>query len=90
VRSFKLRRLADETGVSGTGIVAEGVEFTNGEATLSWLTKFRSIGVYPSVKTLMDIHGHGGKTVLEWDEPNCHWGQAECTCDDSEGYGAGV
>jgi hypothetical protein len=81
VRSFKLRRLADETGVSGTGIVAEGVEFTNGEATMSWLTKFRSIGVYPSVKTLMDIHGHGGKTVLEWDDVQ------EVT---ETGYGAGV
>ena len=30
MRAFVLRRHKDETGVSGTGIAAEGVEFSNG------------------------------------------------------------
>jgi len=33
-RPFVLRRLVDETGVSGTGVVAEGVEFSDGTVAL--------------------------------------------------------
>jgi hypothetical protein len=68
LKTFKLRRVEDESGISGTGIVAEGVEFTNGEAVLCWLTKHRSVGIYPNMKELENIHGHGGKTVVEWDK----------------------
>lgn len=68
MRTFKLRRLDDESGVSGIGIVAEGVEFTHGDVALSWLTDHRSWGFYPNVKELMNIHGHHGKTVIEWDD----------------------
>jgi L-alanine-DL-glutamate epimerase-like enolase superfamily enzyme len=67
MRTFRLRRVEDESGVSGTGIVAEGVEFTHGEIALSWLTQHRSIGFYPNRKELMNIHGHEGKTILVWD-----------------------
>ena len=31
MNSFILRRLEDVSGVSGTGVVAEGVEFSNGK-----------------------------------------------------------
>ena len=37
-RIFHLLRLADESGVSGTGRVAEGVIFSNGWVALVWLT----------------------------------------------------
>lgn len=67
MRNFKLRRLDDESGVSGTGIIAEGTEFSHGEVALSWLTVHRSMGFYPNIKELINIHGHGGKTVIEWD-----------------------
>lgn len=67
MKTFRLRRLEDETGISGTGIIAEGVEFSHGECVISWLTKHRSIGVYPTLVELMNIHGHGGKTVVEWE-----------------------
>jgi hypothetical protein len=67
MKTFKLYRLADESGVSGTGIVAEGIEFSHGEAVLSWLTSHRSIGIYPNMKELENIHGHGGKTRVWWD-----------------------
>ena len=35
-RAFVLQRNEDETGVSGTGIVAEGVEFSDGTVALRW------------------------------------------------------
>jgi len=66
MRYFYLRRIEDESGTSGTGIVAEGVEFTNGQCVLHWLTQFSSIAIYPTIKELINIHGHNGKTVIEY------------------------
>ena len=60
---FHLERDEDESGVSGTGIVAEGVVFTDGTAVLRWRTKpYASTAVYASLAELEHIHGHGGKT----------------------------
>ena len=39
MQRFSLKRLEDETGISGTGYVAEGVEFTHGKCVLVWLTE---------------------------------------------------
>ena len=36
---FYLNRLIDKSGVSGTGVVAEGVVFTNGKCVLTWLSE---------------------------------------------------
>ncbi len=65
-RRFLLRRDIDETGVSGTGYVAEGIEFTSGMVAMTWLSPHRCINVYESIKTVEALHGHGGKTVVEW------------------------
>lgn len=66
MRRFKLHRLEDQSGVSGVGIIAEGVQFKTGKCVLSWLTAHSSLGLYDDVTTLMAIHGHGGKTLIEW------------------------
>lgn len=63
---FLLHRSEDETGVSGEGIVAEGVQFTNGQCVLSWLTPFTSVAVYPSAEEVEAIHGHDGRTRIVW------------------------
>ena len=62
MRRFILKRDDDETGVSGIGIVAEGIKFSDGTAVLRWVTKFKSLGCYPDMKELIKIHGHGGRT----------------------------
>jgi hypothetical protein len=67
IRKFVLKRNEDESGVSGTGVVAEGVEFTDGTCALSWLTTSKSVAFYPNIKTLDNIHGHGGKTIVVWE-----------------------
>lgn len=69
MRRFKLFRREDQGGVSGVGYVAEGVQFTNGKCVLSWLTAHTSLAVYDDLKTLETIHGHGGRTVVEWVDP---------------------
>ena len=65
---FHLYRKEDESGVSGTGVVAEGVRFCGGRCVLHWLTAVSSIAVYDNIEDLMAIHGHKGKTILQWEE----------------------
>lgn len=62
MRLFQLHREVDASGVSGTGIVAEGAEFTNGTCVLVWLTEVTSTGIYPNIKNIETIHGHEGRT----------------------------
>ena len=69
MRRFQLHRDEDETGVSGTGIVAEGVEFTNGSVSFTWLGPHRCFDNYESMKTVEELHGHGGKTRVVYIDP---------------------
>jgi hypothetical protein len=71
VRSFHLNRTEDESGISGVGIVAEGVVFADGGVMLYWLTQYRSVAFYKSVEDLEAIHGHHGRTAVIWrDNPS--------------------
>lgn len=63
MRMFELVRSEDVSGVSGTGVVAKGVEFEDGTVVLKWAT---SLTVFPSVEALLAIHGHEGRTVISW------------------------
>ena len=65
-KRFILQRNEDETGISGTGIIAEGVQHTNGKCSMSWLTKPGSICVYSCIDDVVAIHGHGGLTEVIW------------------------
>jgi hypothetical protein len=66
MRTFHLYRKIDETGVSGTGIVAEGIEFGNGKCCIQWTTYHASVGIYENISEIETIHGHEGKTVVVW------------------------
>lgn len=77
MRRFHLVRDADVTGVSGTGIVAEGVAYSDGTVALRWLDAGvsqanRERGVRPttvvheSVASVIALHGHGGATHVAW------------------------
>ena len=67
IRTFHLLRHTDESGVSGTGWVAEGAVFSNGWVALIWLTETPSMNFYPSIKAVESIHGHGGRTQIIFD-----------------------
>lgn len=69
MRRFHLQRNEDETGVSGTGVVAEGVQFTDGRCTIRWRTARASTADYDSITDLEEIHGHQGRTVVVWVDP---------------------
>ncbi len=69
MRRFVLTRHEDVTGISGTGVVAEGVVFSTGWVALTWLTKVNSLVFYPDVTNVIAIHGHGGQTTVDWLDP---------------------
>jgi hypothetical protein len=66
VKRFHLRRIEDETGISGTGIVTDGLVFEDGSVIMKWNTETTSVGIYQSIEDVIIIHGHGGRTVVDW------------------------
>lgn len=68
LRRFLLMRTRDVTGVSGEGIVAQGVEFEDGTVAMRWCVKDapNSTVIWEDTLSAMKVHGHGGATTLEW------------------------
>lgn len=69
MRIFYMIRDDDETGISGTGIVAEGVEFDDGTVVIRWQTHgdlHHSTVHWDSLEDARAIHGHGGKTWFQF------------------------
>ena len=66
MRRFYLQRDTDVSGVSGKGIVAEGCQFDTRWCSLTWLTGKGAMSWYVNIKTLEQIHGHGGATKIVW------------------------
>lgn len=75
MRAFELLRVVDPTGISGTGLVAEGVEFSDGVVALRWLesaTARPDSGVRPttviheSIDSVVALHGHGMSTFVRF------------------------
>lgn len=66
MRRFVLRRVYDVSGISGTGVVVEGVMFTDGHVAMRWLTPDASTVIWDDIEKVVRVHGHGGATELEW------------------------
>ncbi len=66
MRRFVLVRVKDLTGVSGTGIVAEGAVFTDGRSVIRWLREPHAMGIYQSLNDVITVHGHEGGTHLHF------------------------
>lgn len=66
-RRFHLHRHNDETGVSGTGTVAEGIQFQDGCVSMRWCVRpAHSTTHYTTIDDVILIHGHNGKTEIIW------------------------
>jgi len=73
---FTLVRNRDESGVSGTGRVLDGVLFHTGQVIICWRTDidasrhgYSSLGIYPSWEAFKHIHidSHPGNfTEIKW------------------------
>lgn len=66
MKRFVLERAEDVSGNSGTGLVAEGIQFSNGQIVIHWLSQWEAINVYSNAVVLEKLHGHGGRTVVRW------------------------
>lgn len=66
MKTFTLERTEDVTGVSGTGVVCEGVVFSNGVVVLTWLGELVSTTIHESIENVKKIHGHDGRTKVVW------------------------
>lgn len=68
MRRFHLIRDEDPTGVSGTGFVAEGLEFNDGTAVVRWRTAWPTSIVFHDrgVESIVALHSHNGATRIEW------------------------
>lgn len=58
MRTFSVDREEDQSGVSGTGTVLEGVIFSTGLCIVHWLTPLPrgSINIFDSFEQFMSIH----------------------------------
>lgn len=74
-RIFYLVRIEDETGVSGRGIVGEGVRWSDGSVSIRWVGATPSFVNYEGLPEDLTrrgeahartVHGHHGKTKLVW------------------------
>ncbi len=62
---IKLHRYLDVNNNSGEGDVWAGVRFDNGYCVGGWRHRISSHGIYTSVESLLEIHGHEGNTVIK-------------------------
>ncbi len=69
MRTFQLHRDVDVTGVSGTGIVADGVVWPDGTASVRWRGDRQSVVHWDNAESIEAIHGHGGATRIVWMRP---------------------
>ncbi|MEU8224929.1 hypothetical protein [Kribbella sp. NPDC048915] len=66
-RRFELVRHRDVSGVSGTGVVAEGIEWSDGTVALRWGGHYPTTTVWQDgISALLAVHGHNGATVIRW------------------------
>ncbi len=73
MRRFVMHREHDSSGVSGTGMVLEGVLFSTGIVVVHWLTPppRGSISVFDSLDQFLSIHVRphpGNNTVLVFED----------------------
>jgi len=59
MRRFQLHRDQDVTGVSGTGVVADGVLFPDGAVTIRWRGDRPSTVAWACIEDAFHVHAHG-------------------------------
>jgi len=91
IRVGVILRHEDESGVSGTGVVAEWVEYSDGEVVVHWTSHTPSTNHYRNFKQVEAIHGHGGKTelVTVWEQPKPHQEEVDPEVADAAAEDAG-
>jgi hypothetical protein len=66
MRTFWLLRHHDVSGVTGEGIVAQGVEFDDHTVSLRWHGTRASTNNYKTIDDVIAVHCHGDKSEVVW------------------------
>lgn len=65
-RRFEIIRTADVTGVSGTGVVADGCQFPAGSVAICWRGTHSSTVIWRCIEDALHVHGHAANTQIRW------------------------
>lgn len=73
IQTFTVARQADETGVSGEGVVIEGVVLATGQCIAHWLypRPKGSIAIFDSMNDFVTVHikpHPGNRTIITYDD----------------------
>ena len=73
IRSFTVYRDDDQTGVSGTGVVIEGVKLATGQAVIHWLypPPRGGIAIFDSMDDFIKVHIQphpANKTIITYED----------------------
>jgi hypothetical protein len=73
IRTFTVCRINDETGVSGTGVVIEGITLATGQCVVHWLypTPRGSIAIFDSISDFATVHikpHPGNETIITYED----------------------
>ncbi|MGH8824686.1 MAG: hypothetical protein ACRDVN_09440 [Jiangellaceae bacterium] len=71
-RRFALVRHVDYTGVSGVGVVAFGIAFSDGHVALRWCSIHPATSTWGSLEDMLAVHGHGEATSIQWIDAPAH------------------
>lgn len=69
MKVFTMIRNFDESGVSGTGRVLDGVEFPNGSIVVCWRGEHSSIAIYRDFSEFKAVHidpHPKNETMIKW------------------------
>jgi hypothetical protein len=88
-RAFVLVRHRDVSGVSGTGVVAEGTVWSDGSACLRWPGRHGAAVFWPGgVQAIEAVHDHHGSTQVRYlDDPRAGAGPRAGVRDDHQDVG---
>jgi hypothetical protein len=97
--TFRLHRVTDVSGVSGTGHIADGVLWPDGTATVRWRSDHPSTTNWDrGMVSVEHVNGHEGATRVVWDNPflippdlrRVQAAVEDCMQGDAEGWDAPV
>jgi hypothetical protein len=66
MKSFEIIREEDNTGLSGTGKVAEGIEFSNGKCVVCWCSDVSTIVIHENIKSIEIIMLSHSKSKINY------------------------
>ena len=66
MKYFVLERFEDVSQISGLGIIAEGVIWSDGTVAYRWLSDIATTVIADNIETVEKLHGHDGKTRIKY------------------------